>query len=151
MIILQDSREQSPLIFVQPEVSEVKITKLIVGDYTAILANGYQAKTIFERKAHGDLFGTLTKDYGRFKDEVMRAKDNDIALILIVEGSLSKIMAGFKHSGVKGISIIKTLFTLWIRYGIHPVFCKDREEVSEFIVHYFWAQERHLLTMKKEE
>ena len=151
MIIIQDTREQNPLIFISPEITEIKITKLIVGDYSAILADGYRSQTIFERKSIGDVFGTLTKDYSRFKEEVLRAKDNGITLIIIIEGSLSKVLSGFKHSGVKGISIIKTLFTLWVRYGIHPVFCKDREEMTEFIIHYFAAEKRNHLATKKEE
>lgn len=153
MIILCDTREQLPLNFPFQEVEEIRRTKLEVGDYSAIFGE-YQVPVCFERKSIGDVFGTLTSGYERFKEEILRAKANNITLILIIEGSMSKVLGGFKHSGVKGISIIKTIFTLWIRYEIHPIFCKDRDEMAAYIFHYFYAMKRNYLAeqpTKKEE
>jgi hypothetical protein len=49
------------------------------------------------------------------------------------------VFKGYRHSKVAGVSIIKTLFSLWARYNIIPIFVKDRREMEEYIVHYFWA------------
>ena len=142
MIILQDSREKSPLSFNHPKITEIKICKLDVGDYTVIFDDNTMPGIYFERKGLGDLWGSLTKDYSRIKEEIERARTAGVTLIIIVEGNLSKVFKGYRHSKVSGISIIKTLFSLWARYGIIPVFVRDRREMSEYIIHYFWAADR---------
>lgn len=142
MTIVCDTREKSPLLFNHPEVKEVKKKSLVVGDYTAVLDDGYQVSVHFERKTIPDLFGSLSREYPRFKKEIIRAKENNITLVLIIEGSLLKVLAGFKRSEVSGVSILKTIFSIWVRYGVVPIFCKDRTEMANFIVHYFWAEER---------
>lgn len=139
MIILQDSREKSALSFNHPEVTETRICKLDVGDYTAIFEDNTMPGVYFERKGLGDLWGSLTKDYSRIKEEIERARTAGVTLIIIIEGNLSKVFKGYRHSKVAGVSIIKTLFSLWARYNIIPIFVKDRREMEEYIVHYFWA------------
>lgn len=93
----------------------------------------------FERKSIGDLFGTLTNGHERFRKELDRAKENNFKIILIVEGTLSEVLAGYKHSSVKGSSILKTMFTLWMKYDLTPVFCPNRSEMKRFITETFEA------------
>lgn len=147
-IILRDTREQKPLEFSHPDILFTKKHKLDVGDYCICFSDGSIPAVIFERKSIGDLFGTLTGDYDRFKLEVMRAKESGITLFLIVEGSLSKVLKGFKHIDprsprerihISGLRIVRTLFSLYVRYGVIPVFCKDREEMQNYIVEYYLA------------
>jgi len=140
--ILIDSREKNPLTFNHPKITTAITCKLDVGDYTAMFEDNIMSGVYFERKAIGDLWGSLTKDYNRIKKEIERARAVEVTLIIIVEGNLSKIFKGYRHSKIQGVSIIKTLFSVWCRYGILPVFVKDREEMSEYIIHYFWALER---------
>ena len=135
-----DSREKTALVF-SPDIT-TEIIKLNCGDYNCEFEDGTTSLTFFERKSHSDLWGSLTRDYPRFRDEVMLSKALGITLILIVESSLNKVMRGFTRSEVMGISIIKTMFSLWTRYGIFPVFCKDREEVAEYITQYYLAEQR---------
>jgi len=142
MKIVIDTREQLPLKFNHPYITEIINTKLIIGDYSCILENGVIIPYYFERKSMGDLFGTMGKGYKRFKKEMIRAQENNIKLILIIEGSLLKVLKGSPHSTIEGIIIVKKLFTLWIRYGLISIFCKDREEMSEFIIQYFMAYGR---------
>ena len=149
MILLQDTREKTPLEIVDPEVCSVKICKLEVGDYCVEHENGEISATCFERKSLADLFGSLSANYPRFKEEVMRAKELGITLILIVECSFTKVLGGYKHSTVSGVSILKTMFSLWARYGVFPVFCKDREEVAQYIVSFYAAEWRHKKTLDK--
>ena len=143
MILIIDTREIKSLIFNHPEVKETKRQKLIVGDYQAILDDGFIVPVIFERKGSlADLWKSLTKEYPRFRREVIRAREANITLILIIEATLLKVLKGFERSEVSGISIVKTIFSLWVRYGVIPVFCRSREEMQEFIIQYYMAEQR---------
>lgn len=144
MKILIDTREQNPLDFNHEFVTEIKTMKLDVGDYAVEFANGYVPPVRFERKNLTDLFGTLGKGYDRFKREIERAKVSDTKLILIVEGSLGKVLKGTDFSHRDGFAIVKQMFTIWVRYGVLPVFCKDREECSRYILEYFLAVGRNM-------
>lgn len=139
MIILIDSREGLPIEFKHEYITGVKIQKLEVGDYCCLYKNGSIPNIIFERKSIPDLFGTLGKGYKRFKKELVRAEELNIKLILIIEGSFSKVLNGFERSSLSGESIIKKLFTLWVRYNLIPVFAKNREEVGQIITEYYLA------------
>jgi len=148
--ILVDSREQTPLDFPFKQVSNVGVTKLEVGDY-ACKCNDTVLPVIFERKSKGDLFGTLGKGHKRFRKELQRALDNHIELIIIIECSLISVLEGFvykahggqkRNSKVKGTAIAQTLFTLWVKYGVLPVFCSSREEMSNYIYGTFLAMEK---------
>ncbi len=137
MKILIDSREQKPLEFDFPYVEEIRVEKLEVGDYTVEYNDGYRPPVIFEKKSIPDLFGTLSKGHKRFKKEISRAKDLNIKLILIIEGTLSKVLKGYEHSTLSGISIVRTVFSLLLRHGLFPWFAKDREEMSRYIYEYY--------------
>jgi len=132
-----DTREQKPLEFSHPYITEIERLTCPVGDYMATYADGYTPPIAFERKSISDLFGTLTHGHDRFKREIARAKEFDIKLILIIEGSLSKVLKGVDESQVNGLTIVRQLMTMWIKHGLTPVFCKDREEMSTFITEYF--------------
>ncbi len=103
-------------------------------------SDGYRPPIIFERKGSlSDLYSTMFNDYDRFKKEIIRAKDNGITLILIIEGTFTKVLKGYEHSSVEGITMIRKLLTLWIRYNLYPVFCKDRDEMSNYITSFYEA------------
>lgn len=90
----------------------------------------------------GDLFGTMGKGYKRFKREIERAEKEGTTIILIVEGTVTKVLKGYKHSKLKGISVFRKLLTLWLKYDIVPVFCKDRKEMAVYIEEYFLSVEK---------
>lgn len=137
MIILIDSREQLALEF--PKAKETRNVCLKVGDYSACFYEDHQISIVFERKSIADLYGTLSAGYERFRREIDRAKKNNIRLIIIVEGTLSKVLKGYCHSSRNAISIVYQLFTLRARHNIETVFCKDREEMSEYISQFYIA------------
>lgn len=139
MKILIDTREQSPLEFKHENVTDTCTKTLKVGDYGCEYKLGYIPPVFFERKSIGDLFGSMGKGYPRFKRELQRAECDNVKLILIIEGTLTKTLKGAKYSRMKGKSIVKKLFTLWIKYGLYPVFCKDRKEMSRYICEYYAA------------
>lgn len=139
MYIIQDTREQKPLRFKHPYIEGVKVEKLDVGDYCCEFTDGYRPKIVFDRKAIGDLYGTMGKGYKRFKNCISRSQNTNTTLFIIVEGSLSKVLKGYERSQIKGISIVYKLFTIWVRHGVQTIFCKDRAEMSEFITQFYIA------------
>lgn len=136
--IIIDSREQKPLHF----TCETSRECLPVGDYRAIFGDGTLSTVVFERKSIGDLYGTLSQGYERFKKEIEKSKENKVLLIIACEGSISKILRGTNYSKRTPISIVYQIFTIRIRHNIETIFCKDREEMSKYITHMFLALER---------
>lgn len=144
MIILQDTREQEPLLLEHPFITSIEKIALPVGDYGCRMENGYIVPVIFERKSIGDLFGTLSKGYERFKREIQKAKDLDLTLILIIEGTLTKVSKGFEHSKRDADGLIKQIFMLFVRYNLTPIFAKDRDEMARYIIEFYTAVGRNL-------
>ena len=87
----------------------------------------------------------------RFKREIEKAKKLGIKLILIIEGSVSQVAWGTAYSKVNGHSILKTVFTLWIKYDLMPVFCVDKNDMSNFIYNYYCAIGRKAQSDLKEQ
>lgn len=137
MILLIDTREQSPLDF--QKAKETKRICLNIGDYGACFYGEDHIPVVFERKSISDLYGTLSAGYDRFRREIQRAKEKEIRLIIIVEGTLSQVLKGYKHSKRSPISIVYQLFTLRARHSVETVFCKDREEMAEYIFQFYTA------------
>ncbi len=139
-----DSREQRPINFeVSGSVSTVTTEGLPFGDYWATYENGEEMPIVFERKGMADLFGTLTSGMERFKKELQRCKENNFKMILIVEGTLSEVLVGTLHSTVEGKTILKTMFTLWVKYDLTPVFCPNRSEMKRFMIETWEAVGRN--------
>lgn len=80
-----DTREQKPLPL---NGLDTEFVKLDFGDY--ICAEPF-SDVFFERKSPGDLCGTLSKGYERFKQEVARAALAGAYLIVIVEAPISML------------------------------------------------------------
>ena len=144
MVIYSDTREQKVLTFTScPDVEKVVKATLPYGDY----ACKYKKKRIpvvFERKSIGDLFGTLGKGIVRFKKEINRAAKDDVLLVVIVEVDLIKIKKGFKRSKMKGIIVIRTLFTLLVKYRVPFITCKNREEMELYISEFYSSYIKNL-------
>lgn len=143
MVIVSDTREQLPLDFSGIEgVDKVEEIGLAFGDYTAIV-HEKPVPIVFDRKGLGDLFGTMTSGYNRWKVVMEKAKTANFKLILIVEGTYSDVYQGFEHSQVSGESIIKKLHMLQVRYDLETVFCESRRMMARYIVGLFSAVERN--------
>lgn len=147
MIITTDSREQNPLLFENlqnfNEIEQVVVGCLSYGDYSAV-SGDLTCPIFFERKGLGDLFGTLGKGYARFKREASRCALDGNRLVILIEGSFSDIISGYKHSTMSGIGVLRTLFTLYVKYGIHFVCFNNRYDMANYIVECFSAWERSL-------
>ena len=149
MKIIADSREQKVLEFNHPYISEVIRRKCEVGDYNCQYENGEISPIYFERKSIPDLFSTLSSGYKRFKKEILRAKEKKIILVIIIEGTLSKVLQGIDESQRSGEEICQQLFTLLIRYHLPFVYCKDRIEMSRWITEFYLAYGREKIDKKK--
>ena len=88
LAIAIDTREQKPLRFKE---CENQTLKLDIGDYTAL--GEYYNYTFVDRKSGNDLQGTLAKNnIERFRREILRAKEMDAYLFVIIESSVEKII-----------------------------------------------------------
>lgn len=143
MIILCDTREQLPLEFAHPYVEGVTFTTLPVGDYCVKFQDAHQPPIFFERKSISDLFGTMSSGYKRFRREIMRSKESKSELIIIIEGTVTDILRGTKYSQVDGLKILRTILSVWDKYKVISVFCRDRKEMATFIAEYYCAYGRN--------
>lgn len=141
MIIIRDTREQAKLLF-SPEI-EVIDKKLDFGDYGCELADGHVVPIVFERKSVNDLFGTLTSGYDRFKAEIIRCQEAKFRMFILIEGSLTKVGKGTKHCKRNPCALLDQLFTIFVKYKIIPVFCKDPSEASRWILLFYKAYEKN--------
>lgn len=141
--IFIDTREQKPLTFTAEYIKSITVTKLPYGDYGAKL-NGVKIPVVFERKSLSDLCGTLGKGYARFKRELNLAIKDEVLIVIIIEVDLLKVLAGHKRSKMSGIGMVRTLFTLLIRYKIPFVTCKNREEMSLYISEFFYSYAKNI-------
>lgn len=151
MKIIIDTREQNRLKFKHKSITEVLIQGLNTGDYAAVFSDNFKPPMVFERKNISDLYGTLSKGYDRFKREIERAKEQNLQLIIIVEGSLSRILLGTSYSQRTPESLVYQIFTIWVRYGVQTVFCKDADDVAEYITQFYIAHEKEYLDRIKNE
>jgi ERCC4-type nuclease len=139
MKILVDNREKVELEFVHPYITAIEHTTLSVGDYGCCYIDNHIPPVFFERKSIPDLFGTLSKGYKRFKKEILRSKEQQVLLVIIIEGSLTKILKGYERSKRGGDEITKQLFTLMVRHHIPFICCSNREEMARYITEVYLA------------
>lgn len=143
MVIICDSREQKCLDFSGIEgIEKIEELGLAYGDYSAII-HGKPTPIVFERKGFGDLWGTMTSGYERYKREMEKAKADNIKLVLLIEGSYSDVWNGFERSQFEGPSMLKKLAMLYVRYDHEYVFCETRRVMARRIADTFLAVERN--------
>lgn len=152
MIIVQDSREQSGkhnhiLKYFEENGIQVVRSKLFVGDYT-LLHN--QSVCIDTKKDVLELFSNLTKDHIRFRNECIRAKENGIQLIVLIEEKLppgglaewkspvwkytsDKHKKGELKTHANPATMRKAMLTMQDKYGVVFCFC-DKSESGKKIV-----------------
>lgn len=151
MIILVDNREKSELEFNHSYITGIEHTTLSCGDYGCRYNDNHIPAVFFERKSISDLFGTLSKGYKRFKKEIMRSKEQQVLLVIIIEGSLTKVLKGYERSQRSGDEIVQQLFTLMCKHHIPFVCCSNREEMSRYITEVYLSIGRERLRVAKQE
>ena len=159
MIILEDSREQKPLVFkIGTRVSRETVK---VGDYGVRLKDGVVPPIFFERKSLSDLFSSMTRNAVAHKKKLIRANELEQTIILICEASLTEIKGTILYRGrkvtyrrinalspiekrkvVHGSTVIKAAMTFSCKYNSPFVLCNSRDEMSTYILSYFEALSR---------
>lgn len=124
MIILVDTREQLPYW----QASEAARICLIAGDYTtASLLNKFH----IERKSPQDLFATITRGNRRFKNELLRAQDRNIELVMFVECSkkvfIEKLWPRGNERKFPSSGLRRLIARFESKYLLEFVWSKDRE------------------------
>ena len=149
MKIIIDTREVKYLNFSHHFITEIIRERLKTGDYTCEYSDGHRPPIIFERKSLPDAVGTLTQNYKRFRKEIIRARENKILLVIIIECSLTRFIKGIDESQRSGSELLQQLFTIALKYKTPFVFCNNREESSRFIIETFLAYGRCYIDKKK--
>lgn len=130
--IVQDSREQTPLSFHNFRGIETIRQGLKTGDYSVL---GHESEICFERKSVQDLVGTLIGGHERFLREMERMRDFKAKYILIEHSPEILYTYCAKHGwGYKFNTIIQSLLAYACHYQCRVRFCKDREDMANYIV-----------------
>lgn len=132
LTIIEDSREQNPLNLGDIRGVTVVRQGLKTGDYSLV---GHEDEICFERKSVPDLVSTLIGGHERFLREMDRMKDYEEKYIL-VEHTASKVYLYCERHGweYKFDTIIQSLLAYAYHYRVRVKFCKNREDMTEYIV-----------------
>ena len=130
MIIVCDTREQSPYQFTRFPGVTVQTATLTTGDYSLV---GLTDHIGLERKSLSDLTGTLTSGRDRFQRECERGRGLDY-FGLIIEASMADVRNHDYRSQMTPQSLLQTLAAYSVRYGLHVHWCGCRAG-GEYMVH----------------
>lgn len=138
--IFTDSREQKALEF----DNRTRVKGMSFGDYRMKGSSVY-----IERKSLGDAWGTLTGGFERFEREIIRAKEANAYLVILVESPFSSLEKFPLQRQVAGKIKIPVEFLyhnirdLMQKYNhIQFLFVNDRDESSRVIQKLFSADEQ---------
>lgn len=139
--VIVDTREQSAFHFLNidpwPKVPLCHVA-LATGDYSL---KGFESRLTIERKSISDFLGSISAGRDRFEREFERMSKLEFAAV-IVEGELSEVLVHAKSKTRLRIdSILGTLDSWRIRYGVHWVFAMGRRhaEINTLTMLYqFW-------------
>jgi len=150
LTLVTDTREQEALEFPPCEgVKHLKVA-LPVGDYGALL-DGLPLPVCIERKSIADLFSSFSTGYDKEKAKIIRAKEMGWKYILAIEGTVTRVLQGhFYWNGTdevwhpkSGLSQLRQLLTISIRYGVECWYCQSRSEMALRIQEYLLAWKRN--------
>ena len=140
MTVIVDTREHPQAIkrilqYFEDQGIQVVRSKLYVGDYQEI-SNGL---LVVDRKQNlVELAGNLTQGHKRFKDELERAKQAKIRLVVLCEhgGQIRSLedVAAWQNPRLKespnaitGERMARIMETMTDRYGVEWMFCDKRQ------------------------
>lgn len=132
LTLILDTREQDGLDFSKFRDVDVVRQGLKTGDYSL---QGYETELCFERKSVADLVGTLIGGHERFLREMDRMKEFKIKYIL-VEQSAGAVYRYCSKLGweYKFDTIMQSLLAYAYHYQVRVRFCKDRDDMAQYIV-----------------
>lgn len=143
--VIVDSREQSPFHFLNIDhwsIVPIAHVGLKTGDYSL---RGYESRLTIERKSISDFLGSISAGRDRFEREFERMAELEFAAV-VIEAELSEVLEHARtKTKMKTDSILGTLDSWRIRYGVHWVFCIGRRhaEINTLTMLYqFWRNEQ---------
>jgi len=131
-VIIIDTREQTPLPISRFSIRPGTLT---TGDYS--FAGGEEQFAI-ERKTIADLVGCcLGANRLRFERELHRLRGFTFARLLII-GSRDQIFAGKYRSQINPASVLGSLSTWEVRYGVPVVFAPTEVDAARLVEDWVW-------------
>ena len=133
-VLFVDTREQTPLDFSAHKDNFQHIVRATLkeGDYS-VYVPGDVRKIAFERKSLPDLVGTVIKGRDRFRRELERLKEYNYAAILI-EATYAQTSSPYTFSKVSPNSIIGSLQSFQLEFGVDVIFAGTRQSSVEIIM-----------------
>jgi ERCC4-type nuclease len=143
MIIIQDTREQTPFDFKNCDLTGVEIVTgtLKTGDYSL---QGYEDKITIERKSLSDAYGTFGQGRERFERELERMAEYTYAAIVIENDWQSILRCPPSRSRLNPKTIFRSAIAWEQRYGVHFWTCINRafaEKVTFVMLERFWKDQ----------
>ena len=127
-VIVIDTREQEPYSFDEWDVT-CQRKALPAGDYSLV---GYEDTVAVERKSLEDFVSTLIQGRKRFRKELKRLAQYDAACV-VVEADMKHIILGKYRSHAHPRSILGSLVSIHVDYGIPVICCSDRQIACHFV------------------
>lgn len=126
-VLLVDTREQRPLRF--SDLVQVERTTLPTGDYSAV---GITHRVAIERKSLPDLVACCGPERERFLDCCRRLRDYQLGAI-VVESSVSDVLAHAYRSRMNPQSIIGTTIAILADYGVPTIWAGDERAAASIV------------------
>lgn len=144
MHIIQDSREQKPLVFDFFDDVQTTVAALSFGDYALV---NHQNEVLIERKrSTGELANNLVKEYDRFCRELDKTQYCTKRYI-ICEFTYQNLLEFPKNSGipfrlfkylrVSGALLRKRIAELTERYDLIFCYCGDAQGAAQKVIEIF--------------
>lgn len=109
-------------------------SKLYVGDYSRL---DNQTVCIDTKKDLLEVANNICgKSHDRFRDELIRAQESNIKLIILVESTWTRETAwGWtsRYTKVKGSTLMKAMVSMEKKYGVEFIFCTKQEAPKKII------------------
>lgn len=109
-------------------------SKLYVGDYSRL---DNQTVCIDTKKDLLEVANNICgKSHDRFRNELIRAQESNIKLIILIESTWTRETAwGWtsKYTKVKGSTLMKAIISMEKKYGVEFVFCTKQEAPKKII------------------
>lgn len=129
-----DSRERHPYKF---EGSVIKTLK--TGDYSI---QGFENQITVERKQPQELFLCVGRERDRFTHEMERLAEFDYAA-LVIEGDLKTLLEPSPFSRVSPKTVLNSLISWSVRYGVHIFFASDRSHARALVYRILEKYAKH--------
>jgi len=143
MIILQDTRERTPLFGPRyPKGMVISSCTLKDGDYSLA---GHQDRFAIERKGISDLLSYVSSEREKTKAKMQRFSKMDFAGLLI-ESRESELYRPYLHSSISPELVRQCLISFQIRYKVH-VYIGLRENCQRVCLDWmikYWKVKREV-------